>query len=309
MEFCYNNVILGGGISGMVTASYIPESIVIMKDKGQCYAHNGPRFIYKTEYTEDFMDRIDFREEPTNITCAYHYYGVFYEEATKEIRESYILKTRGIKFLDVHSCMNSGKNKIVGYDMVAVYNHIYRKLLNENRILKSLITDIHPHYQNGLGCLKTHLKNLIRYKQLFNTISAEILNNLLGNKTDNKNKTTANIYMYFVKMHKTESRQIESNRVFHFVYYADRNLPYYRISNVGMGDDIVCIESLDQFIPEQYFSCDIMRVEVLPHAKITDNYGFSNFSIYNDIVNIGRYANMNNNIRVHDTIKQFEEGI
>lgn len=128
------NLILGGGIAGLVAAEVLSHhNFHIVQESGSSEGNNsiknvggqmvnswplGPRILHFSERMEDFLKLIGFKEEETMMKIFKVGYKVGNEvvaQAPDGFREAYVKKTRPNALVDSKSYMSEGLNEFVGY--------------------------------------------------------------------------------------------------------------------------------------------------------------------------------------------------
>lgn len=303
------NYILGGGISGFVVALYFRTFTVVMKGKGQDAMTLGPKILRKTEEVDSFIDRyvnrmrekdgkqrIAFRE----YSCGYYIDGAVQEEITEEQKEEYLKKTRGESWKDFAvSGMNSGQNKIEGYDMGEIYGDLLENFdLRTRRIFLNIKKINHDSsIISGTNPVHKGIRMALLYNKLINTLPAPLFNSLIEGEFNYK--MSSQIYICIIE----NKSFVDELKGFDFVYYPEPDIPYYRATPIDKTRAV--LESRKPFLPRKDIpgGCRVIKGFQLPFGKITE--GIEPEEIEN-IVHIGRYARNDNDLRLHDIIARLE---
>ena len=305
MDIAYSrmkmNYIFGAGLSGLSCAfilmylKKINNFFILSKGWGQNIY--GPKYLRKTKNTEIFVEylkefsKIDIHLREFKV--GYYYNGKINDNITKEKKIEYLKKTRGNdwqKFLS--SGMNSSKNDIIGYRLKNIDLALFN--LFENFIEIGEIEKIFLPISKGNFDVSFKVKNSdfhFNCNKIINTIPAPVFNYLCGDtKFVNPGQ---NIYIYeiYIKNSYTEVLLGKNYEEYDFIYIIDEDSPLYRITKIN--SDIYHIESL------QRLNFEYLSVALFKNMKIRGEvFPFENPNIYH----IGRYAEWDNNLRLHDTI-------
>lgn len=303
--------ILGSGIIGMVLCFYMKDFMVLTKGKGQDGSRIGPKFIRENEYTKSFIDKINKKIKGSifhsimshQICCAYNIKGELKKKISDRELKQYIIKSRGEEYIEKFksSAMNDGLVDFKGYYMDEVYKALSSlKDFKTRRLflnIKTITTKKHLIY--GINPAVPEIELCLHYEHIFNTLPARVFNNLVG--YEEKTSHNSEIIIFIIKSEEIFKSLGKNN----FVYYIDKDIPYYRITKIG--HNIVSIETKKMFFPRNIIKQKhrILNTIKIPYGKINDNVK------PRDGINIhhmGRYAKNDNKLRVHNLIELFEKG-
>lgn len=304
--------ILGSGIVGMIACFYLKDFIVLTKGKGQDGTRIGPKIIKKTPFTEKFIEKLNRKTKGTNYTihprqfkCSYNVNGKLTQKITEEQTRQYIMKTRGDSDIEKfkRNALNDGMASMEGYYMDEVYialsstrdAKIRRMFMN----IKKLDTK-HGRIEGNNPSIG-NIEMSVNYERLINTLPAHLFNYLISGDKEKLYSPKSEIIILIVRSEELV-KSLENNN---FVYYVDKNIPYYRISKIG--HNMVAVETKKPFFPAKVFKerYRIINTIKLPFGKISDNI---RPRLRTNISHLGRYANNDNGLRVHDVIEMFEKG-
>lgn len=176
-----NNIILGGGITGLILLELAKEQdFVLMTNNigGQLTEPPfslGPRILQYSPKVDMFLQRIGISENIKSYKIGYLVDGNPVNEVTKEQRQFYFTKTRGIESEMNATCLSEGKKEIHGWDMNKI--RLVKKLTDRNKKrIKHLHASRISHCQH---IIYDQFDNPIRYRNLISTIDFKILLHLL----------------------------------------------------------------------------------------------------------------------------------
>jgi len=290
------NYVLGGGIVGLISAFYNKGYKILTKDNGQVFF--GPRIIKRTDFVDLFIEKIMCDISPKIYKVGYFFNKNTQSIIDQETRISYLKKTRGDEWWKyIKSGMNNGDNIIEGYNMISVWSRL-SVLLKQNYEYFAIRTiDLYKKSIRGYFLGKENTMDIYQliYYKLINTIPAPIFNQFL---IPNFSYKGVNIYHYLV-----ESSNFDGfMKDYDFVYFPEKNIPFYRITRVN--DSRFCVESLTSINVDDYVDCNVILKSFVNNAKIN---GDIPLVINPYIKHVGRYANWDNDLRTHDIIEYFEK--
>ena len=302
------NYIIGGGIIGLVTGLYFRTFVILTKGKGQDFSYMGPKILRKTEEVDSFVERFinkKRREENRselksyNYNCGYSVKGKFLK-LTDELREKYLKKTRGKDWERFkQSGMNEGVSEIEGYDMVELYHELLENFdLRTRRIFLNVKKiSFKTRAISGINPIHKGIRLAFIFNKIINTVPAPLFNSLVEGEFSYK--LGSQIYVCII-----ESKEMyEKLKEYNFVYYPGEDVPYYRTTLVG--ENKIAIESHNIFIPRKdlEFECKVLKGFRLPFGKVTEDIKLISEE---GLAHVGRYALNNNDIRLHDLIRELE---
>lgn len=291
-----NNLILGGGVAGLIAAFYNSDFIVLDKNPlGQLNTPfvPGPRIFKVDEYTEAFLNKlgVDFHKETIKIGFTKDSKTVI--ECDDYFRESYSKLTRGTQKIE-KSFLSSGATEIEiftdGSDNF--YKKVFEKLYEnvKDRVKESLVMKINSKNK----VVKTETEEL-HYDKCISTLNLNVLCKILG-ITEIKPKSSKK---HFVCTEYSNDFDKELSEQFHYVY--STNGIYSRKTYFK---DYIVYETL---IPLSYIK-DLEHNRII---KIINNLPIQivnsiNLQKIQGIELLGRFAQWNHSIKATEIIKQYE---
>lgn len=308
------NVIIGGGIAGLVAAFYIKDSIVIDKNPlGQLAAQMslGPRLINVSSSTEKFCNDF-FQENPilfnfvkNNAKIGYEFNRIVRKDFSDEFREKYINITRG-KNSKSTSYLSGGKTSIEyfslkGFDEFSnintfkfIFEEILYQLIKEKRIIFEYVNGISINF-NKVICEKT----IVEYDFLISTIRADKFKTLIDKKISDfifSNNEFVLLPKFFYKC-KYNQKQFENSKNFNYIYSIDSEFTRKTYFNGYIVYETTSAVS-NNFIDE----CEIIkRFENVP-LQIKENIFFENR--IRNVFFSGRFAEWNHSIKLNENISR-----
>ena len=290
------NYILGSGLAASIAKIYNPEFLMIGPELKKNMQF-GPHYVYKNEDTEDFLDRLFnfrylFKFDTKTILIGYYFDKDFYCIPTPEIITAYKEKTRGKDFKDDDSIMTNKTHKFDVYDIN--FNYLMMKMLQTPAIQGEIV-------KVDLLRKKIYLKvgEVLSYDKLISTIPAPSFMAILGLSCEEYKARD----IYFSRLLKDNVEDVY-DFTFDFIYYADPELDYYRITcnfdkyqNIEYYD----VESLDSLSTLGY-SSQIRKVEYRRKIYQGQKLDLTD-SRFDDIFFIGRYSRWDNSIRMTEMIQ------
>lgn len=288
------NIIIGGGISGLIYAYYNP-SYLLISDKlgGQLKSkfQTGPKYIHCDEYSEKFFNDLGLYLPKRKIKVGYWYDNALHDVNTDENKKTYFEKTRGETSTPYSSVMSSNKNEFECYDidMNIVINHIIGLLQNT----------IYLEKINKIDIVNKHLEinnNIIKFDNIVSTIPKNIFLMLSDNK--DKAEKYKSFPTTFVLKKDTKDCPFDVFKEYDYVYVSEKKYPFHRITKTKEG---VVYEYKGDNIEKSYNEVDR---EILKVGQLIQNEEKIEF---NNVTFFGRYGKWKHNILINDLIKEIKK--
>jgi len=285
------NIIIGGGISGLLYAYYNPDHVLISDKLGgqlKTRFQTGPKYIHCDEYSEKLFNDIGLYLPKRKIKVGYFYNGKLNDTNTDENKKLYFEKTRGENSTPYSSVMTSNKKEYECYDvdMNIVINHIINLLRNTIYLEKIDNINIEKKYLS--------INNFnIEYDNLISTIPKNVFL-FLSKEYELANKYISHPTTFILKkdMNVCPFNDFEG---YDYVYVSEKKYPFHRITKTNEG------------IVYEYKGDDIKKTEneidreVLKVGQLIQNEEIVEF---NDVKFFGRYGKWKHNILINDLIKE-----
>ena len=283
------HIVIGAGPSGLIWAFYHPECFVLTDSIGGQFSSPfqlGPKYLHKTEYTEQFLKDIGVIDsvKTKTIKVGFDYDGLLHSKNTEENRKLYFEKTRGTDSEVYRSSMSEGKEEFDVFDIGTeeLIYFIMQKV--KDRVIINKVQSI-----DLVNAKIFAEKDVFSFDDIIITVPRPVFCRMIG-RHDEADK----FITYPTTFIKTKGLKIGE---FDYVYYSDKNIPYHRISKIPNNE--FCIEYRGDEILKQQSEYDrfILKVGQLVERKDTITYPFFiNF--------FGRYACWKHGIKLNDSIKQ-----
>jgi len=316
------NIILGGGISGLIFQFYNPEFLLITDSFGGMLENEkdfGVMTLWDTKTTRQLLTDLEIEIKPKHSDIHYYFNGKIYKEAPSLLREEHIRKKMGplsslIDFKDL--TLSTDKTNYIP-SLKVDFIELLKKLRNKlNRHIVGRVTKINDEYvivnigeENKLD-YHTHM---FKYNALISTLPAFVFWDIWNGKNckeicnlDEFNYTsTTNISMKKLEG-KLKSKLIDSGCLSenfqHYVYFMDDS-PYHRLSRTTSGK--YCIQ-----FPGEYSIEKVSKILDIPISKLKIRINkIGQFVSHkgnippDNIMFLGRHAQWDYKIKVQDIVR------
>ena len=284
--------IIGAGISGLLLAYFYRDAKVICREEnvgGQLKAQfqMGPRFIRKTESFVKLLDTLAISHTTKTIKVGYFDGVVISNNPNDSFKSEYSFKTRGTREVSKNA-LNDGLNEmeVIEFDMML----LIRKLndIAKDRMINANVVkiDTRAHtilLDNGEELMYDKLFSTIHYKEFCSLAKLEC------------NFEFSDIYFYLSK-----KLLLRLNHDYSFIYIADSS-PFTRVSIIEQG---YCYESPRQLTPGELERYGIIDSLELKNSKLRGKYEIEDV---NDVIQVGRWAQLDGDVRMHNSVEKIEE--
>jgi len=302
------NFILGGGITGLITAVYFKSFGILTKGGGQDKNYLGLHILRSTNIVNNFIDKYVNGEvrrgegKAITIKLASRIYKCGFYIGNKVITRipSKLVKEFEEKIKQNSDWVTKGEySDIEGYDIVQVYRALVNKFDLKTRKIFLNIKKINDKEKiiSGINPIHRRIKISLFYNQIINTLPVILFNSLV----EGEFVRIVNSYIYVCLL---ESRELgEKMKDVDFVYFPERETPFFRITKVG--ENKFCVESEKVFIPKSdfTFACKVYKTVQIPFGKISNNVKPIDIK---SAVHVGRNANSDQNLRIDKLIEMLE---
>ena len=294
--------ILGGGITGLVTAFYNPEYTLITDQVGgqMSVKGMGPRLLEVNDNSAMLLEDLGY--DTVNIktaTVGYVQDGKELDSLTEAQRKAYYMKSRCLEDAASvpPSVMSDGKKELKYFDidMSDLVTKIFA--LITNKIILGKAIKIDTENQTLEVELTEKKTSKLDYEHLVSTIPAPLFYKLSGLKPEEKFETIPKSFIIVAE-------QNIDMRGYDYIYFPGKECEYHRISKVGNG--LVSIEYTSKKVLS-YFSRKWNHI--MRKSYRIDNGQISKGKI-NEIKNvsfIGRYACWDHDLKTDDVVQQAKE--
>ena len=278
--------IIGGGINGLICSYYTGHQIISENLGGQLTEKDwplGPRFLHVDEWSKKLLDdlHITAKIKTLKIGRRFNLYGD-YVEPTKEWKEKYYLKSRGVQG-NTKSSSSGGKTTLDVYD------------IDMNVLTDQLIRNVNTPIQANVKQISTKYKILIltdgrilQYDKLIVTIPVNVFLAISDVETNLKFNCVKKLFVL--------SKQELVKDGYDYVYYAGDDTRFHRITK--HNNSSVIEYTGNDIIPKYYDEID--RVE-LKNGQIIEN---EEKLIVKNITFLGRYAEWKHDSLINNVVEQ-----
>jgi len=285
-------IILGGGIAGLLWHYFNPKSVIITDRIGGQFLTKfqlGPKYIHIDKYTTRFFKEIDLKPNIKKIKIGFFYDGKLHSKNTEKNRKKYFEKTRGNIKEIYYSAMSADKTEFDSYDISI--NKIIEKIKIEDRVLLEKVNNINLENKKIITN-----STEITFDKLVSTIP---LNTFLY--LADRSNITNQFKSYpttFVLSSNYKNCPFNDFKDFDYVYFSEEKYPFHRITKTEKGlvfefkGDVIypIINEKDRII---------MKVGQLIQNDLNINFENVNF--------FGRYGCWKHKIKINDLLKELYE--
>jgi len=295
------NYIIGSGISGLIAAFYLEDYTIISKNIGGQFKNSlteveelGPRFLYDNELNRKLLKDLDIKHIPIEVKVGCLYEGEVLTEFTDELKKKYYKKSRRNSLKNIVSgTMNSGRTKLRILD--CNFSEIITKLhkLLKNRIIDDDVVSI----DELNNVITTSSGKKLNFNKVISTVNYEIYKSLTKKEDDERYFT--NVCFTFVRINDEEFN--ERIKGYKFVYVLDDKYDFYRITNLD-NKNFYVLESRKVLNVSK--NQEVVNSIFLKNCKIIKDKKLEDIK---KITFLGRFAQIDSSIKIHDVIKKVME--
>lgn len=306
------NVIIGGGLAGLITAFYNKGYTIITKQFGGEAVHSfplGPRIFKKTKETKQLLEDLYAKGEVIKHLVKKRIYKIGYMVEDKivpyipwDYKQMYYTKTRGLISRPPKSIMSDGDTEIKAYNIPM------------DHLLGALRRNIESIMYGEVHKIDINKKTLylldgtkVLYKKLISTIPLVYLVKSVQKPDSDHLLYSSTLYI----LCKNTELDLKD---FDYVYYPEAKYPYHRITKIGpdlangrtlyvMETNASETENIFKALPKEFDILDDYRKEV---GQILNSKDIP-LKEYQGIKLIGRYAQWSHSIRISEVIKRAKE--
>jgi len=307
-----NNIILGGGLAGLIVKFYNPSYKIITKDIGGQFASKfqlGPRFLHKTEETQRFVwdihSEFNIKAKEKRVKVGYWYNNGLHDTCSAELMKQYFLKSRNISEADANiekqGVMSSGKNEFDAFeiDYKAFAELMFSK--HHDDFWLGLVKRIDAQ-SKWITCVYDEMLFSENYRSLISTIPLKWFISVVDTDVKESELKYSSIYFY-----KTIPENKFSDNEYDYIYFPELwkplsgIYPWYRIS--FSNDRKECIY-------ESSFSLNWSRVDgVIDSNNIEIGHIIDTDLkfVFPDIAFIGRMGKWKHDERLEKVVKDAQD--
>lgn len=329
-------VILGGGIAGLVAHHYFPEAVMITSSVGGQTVgplfQLGPRFIHVGPNTDSLLKDLGFSGVGRKrVFIGYYYNKMLHKEVSRDMRKSYLVKTRGKGADLTKDIMSSGSNCFHSYDLPpeSMACRIIDRWKDTSNLIQGVITGIYEDYirvavpgEKGAEDFK------VNYNKMISTIPRPVYNMLLfGPSKDilvisgQEKLESISTTFYLIKVD-AQCRRTFFNfgkKTFDYTYFPEEGVPFHRISRMNDWSDghlegRMVLESIEENLGMWNKICFdklLMRIEdkfTLKGAQIINSIPEREEIEKDDkVFPVGRYAEWCHKVKLEEVVERVKQ--
>jgi hypothetical protein len=295
------NYVLGGGISGLLSAYYLGWPIITKQVGGQ---HNssvplGPRFLHKTPETAKLLSDLDFDAKERTVRVGYYYENQLSDKCPAQKIREYYLKTRGVQTDTVpHYVMTDkqSKFKVFDIDISSIVD-----VLTENVEIKyDEITAIHSQIQ-----MLESSSDIYAYRYLVSTVPLPDFARMIKPVAPTIDVDYRQI---LYSLARSKDPEIWEND-YDYIYFPELDVPFARVTKLTQPH---CVYEYvyDKNLSPLFFDYSMLPESksvsntVQKYGKITAGDGFEDLKKFVQVFFVGRYAEWNADLRIEDVLKK-----
>jgi len=299
----YEKVILGAGISGILTSYFNPEAVLIDKQPfGQLSPKFdlGPRHVHYSKEIIKILKQEKIKYTIENIKIGYIKNNKSVKIKNIDLNE-YFLKSRGEELSTKQSVLNSSKERF----KAIVFNQksFFKKILKNKKIIQNNIKEI--KIKNNLFIITLDNKEKIETKEIISCIPFDILLKCLGVEKEIIKKFKKKEIL-FLTVNKSPINFKDKN----FFYIIDNSYKFHRITKTSQKK--YCME----FLLENNSFLDIIKENlffnikniIILNSQIVETQEtkriIKNFKEKYPIKLIGRYAEWDRDLKINNIIEK-----
>jgi hypothetical protein len=285
-----NDVILGGGLAGLVTNYIFPEATIISKDTGGMIKRKPFLFkLHEEAGVKHFLCDLGIPHNEKICHIGYYYKKGFHKDCPERLRKEYYEKTRMKEYGKTHfgKFMTQGKRWFPYYEVDKFT--LVQQLISKANIRQGEVTYINTNKD----FLDLSDGTRVHYKRLFVTIPAiefcQLVHHMLPLCPDfeyTKKVTQQTDY---------DNYQIQDTE-YDYVYFPEKEIPVIRITKEKDAYDNYFF--INEFKPD-VIVCDSFHV--FPYGNLISAPDFKKY-VPRNVHFVGRYANWDQKILISNVI-------
>ncbi len=226
-------IILGGGISGMLWGYFNPESVIITDKWSNQFSGRfsfGPKYLHVDEYSTRLLEELGADVMSRTVKIGYYYDGKLTDVNSDENKKRYFDKTRKSKGVPYESVMSGNKNTFDSFE-VNIDELVFKQIKNKvilgrvihidiiNKILKVQLTEnVIEEYQYE-SLISTLPKNIF----LFLCDKEKIAKKFISHSTT------------FVLNKDLSNSPVKDFDKYDYVYFSEAKYPFHRVTKTDKG--------------------------------------------------------------------------
>lgn len=291
------DLILGGGIAGVILNKYLPEATIITRHDNALAMNVVPEFLHRTKDFDSFISEFVGREflSYERIKVGYYYEGELHDEITSELKLQYYCKSRGVSPVDVQtindfSVMTGGNNSFEAYKDLSI-SSLRNKLIDGCNFIYGAIEKIDLREKKVFYRVNKKLVSK-SYDRLFSTIPANVFFRLCGNiELCNKFVSKDSFVFKTTKVLDMFSYSLPKNN-YNYIYFPEKHYPFHRMNYIN--DKEISYEANEELVNSSSKMIRLKGTQIVSSVK---------FEMPENCYAIGRFATWDHSKKVDSVIK------
>lgn len=282
--------ILGDGISGLIAKYYMPEYTIISKQNVVPSFQLGPQYLYTSRCMYRLLDELGLSTGKHKVRVGYSSDGAYIYPSLRDWK-NYMLKTRGVVPKDKSIGMSNLRACFNVYDVTPA--ELVAKLRKGVKVRRDTITNIDLENKVMCGWKRDYV-----FDKLVVTIPRPLFDIMCGEWDAKKvNKRYRWNGVLFWKWEEPFNQIWDTK--FDYVYMLDKKDPAYRVTKLEYP-----------FVVREYIIDDVMQpglaIYNLEFGKIVGSISPPN---YEGVQFLGRWAQWEDGIKIHDVVREVQKWI
>lgn len=296
--------VLGGGIAGLIFCFYNNEFKLLTKDIGGQFNSNyslGPRLLQNNEYNKQLLKDLKMSAQIKVAKVGYFYDERFHDICGKELRKKYYLKSRMLdstndkNIIVPDSSLSEGNNEIEYFDID--FNELINRLTKNINIKLCFVKNIDVFNNKIIFSTQKYGRKLHNnnFKRIVSTIPAPILDKL------------CNVYNGSYNYLKKCFVVVPGNSIilhgYDYVYFIDK-YNFHRVTKIksNLGLERLVVEYVTTSEKRDFSNewPNFIQVHSIQIGQIVSGTP----TTYENITQIGRYAEWKHSVKIQDVVKK-----
>ena len=288
------NLILGGGITGLIISFYFKTFSIITRGKGQDAEYSGLKILRRTKAVDEFISKFINEKSYKPFKPRVYKIGFFVDnKVTTKVSDT--LKQ---DYMDNNWNVDNDFTDIEGYDMVKLYRELMNRFNIRTRkmFLNIKKINVKSRMLSGINPVHKQIQIAYFYNQLINTLPVPLFDSLIEGEFIKV--VNAQMYICIIESNALAKKMKDVDFV-----YCDKNVPYYRITKIA--EKQFCVESERVFIPkvDLDYSCRVLKTIQIPFGRMIKGLKLSSIK---NVTHIGRCATLQQDFTIDKLIEMLE---
>lgn len=280
--------VLGAGISGLIWQFYNPEMILVGEEIGGQLKSEfslGPRYLEVDKYSEKLLDDLKMKKIKRKIKVGYHYNGEVHDCISENLMKTYYKKSRGKENTKDEIFLN---NKQKNFEVFEI---------DFAKVITKLKDNGGSHKDKNVNRIRVKDQKIsigrkdFLFKKLVSTIPKNIFYKLCNIEKE-----------FYFKPVTFALLNVKIKEGYDFVYYPEKDIPFYRMSETDKGYVVAEILGEHNIIElTEMFGNELLDFKILPNSQIEKENFKEDFA---NVTFSGRYGNWDRTYKINKVIKE-----